>query len=105
MRYLQKSVNWARPLKLLRSFSFCQHRVFLSSVTRAALWSSRFQEKNSHVSLGHTNMCACMHACMYICRPMYVCTYVLYVARRHGRRRRRHSNGTYVCMYVCIVCM
>jgi len=24
---------------------FFQHRVFLSSVTRAALWSSRFQEK------------------------------------------------------------
>jgi len=31
-----------------------QNIVFLSSVTRAALWSSRFQEKNFyHVSLSH----------------------------------------------------
>jgi len=52
-----KSVNRARPLNLLRSLQFFQHTVFLSSVTRAALWSNRFQEKYFyHVSLGHTNV-------------------------------------------------
>jgi len=51
----KKNCQQGATLKLLRSQKFFQHRVFLSSVTRAALWSSRFEEKFSHVSLGHPN--------------------------------------------------
>src|SRR6218665_900292 len=60
-----KSVNRARPLKLLRSLKFFQHRVFLSSVIRAAFWSSRFK-KFYHVSLGHTTGHTCMSSLRHI---------------------------------------
>src|SRR6218665_1850154 len=51
-----KKCQSAATSKTAQIFLIFQHSVCLSSVTRAALWSSGFQEIFlSHVSLGHTS--------------------------------------------------